>query len=109
QAMSTYAGHVQATFAAGLAPNANAAAELDLLAMLLRAGFLDDVRQLATDLHVADRANADARWTHIAALLKFDAEIDALLLRTNRALMAGQAHPHFQTHVMTLAQRLQPT
>ncbi|MEZ5962027.1 MAG: hypothetical protein R3C30_16620 [Hyphomonadaceae bacterium] len=86
QALSRYAGRVQAMLAAGLAPSASDTAVVALIEMLVRAGWAPEARQLAAETSIAARANDDASWIRSAAFLAFDQNTRAITLRANREM-----------------------
>ncbi len=84
QALSAYAGRVQALFAAGLAPGANDAARAGLVDLLIRAGFADDARALAGAMR-----DDDLVWRGARAYFTFHAAVRDATLRANREMAQG--------------------
>src|SRR5262249_19459630 len=89
QALSAYAGRVQALFSAGLAPNASDADILALIEILNRAGFTADAKQFADETGIAARAGDNPAWRRAAAHFAFDAAVRADTLRANREMIGG--------------------
>lgn len=89
QAMSKYAGHAHAIFAAGLAPNAADSDLIALINMLIQAGFTEDARLLAEQTAIATRARDNLDWRHADAYFTFEHAVRASTLRANREMAAG--------------------
>lgn len=106
QALNGYVGRVQTLFNAGLAPNAAPADVVALLTMVARAGFIADVRHIAEEERLAERAADDATWRRIAALLRFDASVRATVLAGNRRMVSGGRAGSFERDVQSAMQTL---
>lgn len=106
QAMTSYRGHAQAVFAAGLASNATVADRVALLSMIARAGFIDDARRLAAETNIAPAAAHDPAWRRLDALFRFDASVRAMTLAVNRRLMAGQHVTTYTRDILAAQTRL---
>jgi hypothetical protein len=83
QALSAYAGRVEAVFAAGLAAGAAEADRIALIEFLIRAGFADDARALAGAMSAAPG------WAHARAYFTFRDAVAEATLRANREMAAG--------------------
>lgn len=91
QALSQYSGRVGQIFTAGLAPNAADGDIVALLAMLTRAGFVDDARLIAAQTGIAARASADPEWRRVDTYFTLHRAIRDATLRANREIINGGA------------------
>lgn len=100
QALTQYAGHAESIFRAGLAPNAADSEIVTLVAMLTRAGFIEDARLLAAQTSIAGRAGDSPDWQHIQAAWTFNQALRDATLRANRDIMNGGRAGDYEREVI---------
>ena len=105
QALSQYAGRAEVIFRVGLTPNAADADVITLLAMLTRAGFIDDARLLAEQTSIAARAGDNADWRHIQAAWTLHQTVRAATLRANREIINGGAAAWYRGEIIAASTR----
>lgn len=99
QGMATYAGRVGAIFAAGMAANARDEDIIALVDMLVRAGFVDEARSLASQTGLAAREADAPAWRRLAAYFRFDEAVREIVLRCNREMAEGNPAPSFDAEI----------
>ncbi len=77
-------------FTAGLAPDASAADQSALLALLVRAGFYEEAKRFDAGHGVGARAGDNADYRNVRAYFALRADIDPLILAFNRATARGK-------------------
>jgi hypothetical protein len=106
QGMPAFAGRVGGLFTAGLAPDASVASQLELLDLLIRAGFDQAAHRFVDMTGLATRAAGQPGWTKAQAYFHFVDSLRSDLLALNRTLAKGGSKGDFPAFRTLMQRRL---